>query len=247
MINNLPKSPPPDWLMDINAESTDSMIPIQKLLTDSFYYPSSGFDGDPIAYLSGNFYSFIYVDYGFDRKDLDNKLNHSGFLGYHLILSIDVNESDLTPKGWSAVSPSTDDGDPNKHGNWIKQPFAKWMVFQRNDNLDDNHGAKRFSLLYLCADGVAAYQALYSSNKCTPLAVAIIQPGTGFGMNWTNFTDPNAIFARTIFNSPYGTPKYLLYGGQGGKNAYKETCWPQYPVNLCFLGNTSIGVWQKKI
>ena len=240
MINHLPITQEPDWLMDVTPKSA---LPIQEILTDSLYYPSSGFDGIPIAYLNRNFHSFIYVDYGFTRDDLDNNLRNSGFSGYHLILSTEVNDKDIILNDSSPNSLSPSDGDPNKYSHWIKRPFATWMVFQRNDDLDNSHGAKRFSLLYICAEGVATYQALYLSNKCSPLAVAIIQPGTGFGCNWTNFTGPNAIFARTVFNNPYGKPKYLLYGGQGGENRYNETCWPQYSTNICFLGTTGTGVW----
>lgn len=47
----------PDWLL--RAESDDSSETIfspQDILKDSLYYPSCGFDGEPIRYLSDNFW-----------------------------------------------------------------------------------------------------------------------------------------------------------------------------------------------
>jgi len=244
MIDCLPKKQPPAWLTNITPENTASLPPIKELLADSLYYPSSAFDGDPIAYLSANIYSYIYVDYGFTVNDLEENLNNKGFLGYHIIQSVDADETELVPNGWTPIQPTAQDGKPEKYEDWIKAPFAKWIVFQRNEGLDDHHGAERFSLLYLCAEAVAAFQALYVSNNSSPLAIAVIQPGHAFGGNWTNFTDPNQIFARTVLGHPYGKPKYLLYGGAGGVELYRESCWPKYTDNVCFLGNTSIGVWQ---
>jgi hypothetical protein len=214
------------------------------------YYPSSGFDGDPIKYLSGNIYSFVYIDYGKSSNELDNELQSQGFKGYKIILSRDVTERELTPNGWIPSPPSKDDGDPTQYKDWIKTPFAKWLVFQRNDDLGSEHGVERFSLLYMCADGVAAFQALYLSNECSPLMVAIIQPGHGFGANWTNYTNSQEIFARTVLENPAGTPKILLYGGIGKRDFYRSPCWSQFSQHICFLekaNSGSIGVWQYSI
>lgn len=165
-----------------------------------------------------------------------------------MIQSIDTIDILLAIDACSSTLPTEKErNNPNKYKNWIKPPFAKWMVFQRDKGLDDQHGAERFSLLYTCAEAVATFQALYLANHCSPLAVAIIQPGHGFGGNWTNFTDPEQIFARTVLNNPHGQPKYVLYGGAGGINMYQKNCWPSYSNNICFLGNTSIGIWQNNV
>ena len=233
MINHLPITQEPDWLIDVTPKS---VLPIQEILTDSLYYPASRFDRSPIDLLSHHIHSFIYVDYSIAKDDLEDNIIQSGFLGYQNILSIDVTENDLSPNGWKPIPLSDKDGDPNKYNCWIQKPFAKWMVFERNNDADDSHGAKRFSLLYLCAEGIAAFQALYISNKCAPLAVAIIQPGTGFGANWTDFRDPERIFGRTVLNNPYGVATYLLFD--------RNPSWPQYSTNICFLGDEDKGIWK---
>ncbi len=107
----------------------------------------------------------------------------------------------------------------------------------------------RFSLLYLCADGAAAYQALYIANAIAPKAIAVIQPGHSFGGNWTNFEDPQQILARTVAANPAGKPEFLLYGGYGSRDYYRQPCWPEYSEHVCFLdkhdGGT-IGLWRLK-
>ena len=246
MIDSLPAITIPKWLANVDAENQSSPFPLHKILRSSLYYPSSGLDGDPIKYLSGNFHSFVYVDYGISSDELEAELNNPGFNGYQQILSRKVTEKELTPNGWQPSSPSRDDGNPQRYRDFMKKPFATWSVFQRDDGLDHEHGAERFSLLYLCADGVAAFQALYLSNQCFPRGIAIIQPGHAMGGNWTDFTDPSKSLATTLFNNLAGKPKLLLYGGVGNRDFYREPCWPQYSSHACFLeknGGGSIGVW----
>ena len=246
MIDSLPEKNLPSWLADVDAGNQSSPFSLKEILSDSLYYPSSGLDGDPIKYLSGNIHSFVYVDYGIGSDELETELNNPGFNGYHQILSRKITEKELTPNGWQSSSPARHDGDPQRYRDFMKKPFATWSVFQRDDGLDNEHGAERFSLLYLCADGVAAYQALYLSNRCFPPGIAIIQPGYSMGDNWTDFTDPSKSLATTILKNPAGKPRFLLYGGIGKRDFYRKTCWPQYSKHSAFIdkaGGGSIGVW----
>jgi len=125
-------------------------------------------------------------------------------LGHLIFQSLDVDETELAPNGWTSIHPTALDGKPDKYEDWIKAPFAKWIVFQRNEGFDDHHGAERFSLLYLCAEAVAAFQALYISNHCSPLAVAVIQPGHGFGCNWTNLQIQSLFFSNCFRQYQHG-------------------------------------------
>ena len=121
-------------------------------------------------------------------------------------------------------------------------------MFDRKRDFSEDHGPTRFSLLYLCADGVAAFQALYIANSATPKAIAVIQPGHGFGGNWTDYTNPDRLFAKSVFQNPNGQPELLLYGGIGEVDYYKEPCWPTFQSRICFLdkaGGGGIGVWAK--
>lgn len=126
----------------------------------------------------------------------------------------------------------------------MRPPFCEWVILERNAGFHDDHGPGRFSLLFLCVDGVAAFQALYVGNQVAPGTVAIIQPGTEFGGNWTNFADPDGPLAECVLGNPAGRPHFLLRGGAAGRHLYTRPCWPQYAERLKTLGNTSIGVWR---
>ena len=250
MIPDLPEIAIPTWLTGLSiSEIKDGPFPLDNLLQDSLYYPSSGFDGDPVKYLAGDILSFIYVDYGNTCDEYLSALK-AGFRGYDLVATRSVKELELTPRGWDPTPPPDLEGDPSRYRHAMKQPYCFWSVFQRGEGIASDHGPIRFSLLYLCADGVAAFQALYIANAAAPKAVAIVQPGHGFGLNWTNFENPQGPLARAVFGNPRGQPEILLHGGYGPRNFYRKPCWPSYSKHVCFVpkggGNGSIGIWKRE-
>lgn len=245
MINQLPLMTQPDWLSHITDKDLSDSFPLKKVLQSSLYYPASGFDGTPVAHLAGNIFSFVYVDYGRSRDELIVELRSNGFLGYRVIGQRSVAERELVPNGWMPIHLRPDDGDPEKYQEWIKEPFCEWMIFERDEQRGEEHGPSRFSLVHLCADGVAAFQSLYVRNRLRPRVIAIIQPGHAFGGNWTNFTDETAPLARAVRSNRAGQPDFLLYGGFGQQKDYDRPCWSQFDRFLGFLGEASVGVWRR--
>jgi hypothetical protein len=188
MIEDLPVIQPPHWLESLDAASVrHSQLPLDEILRDSLYYPSCGFDGDPVRFLAGNVLSFIYVDYGMDRQQLEHALATRGFRGYEVIAKRDLDESELAPRGWKSTSIFDTHLDAHRYRQWMKPSFCQWRVFGRCAQMPASHGPKRFSLIYFCADGVAAFDALYVANHAAPAYVAVIQPGHGFGEPVLNF------------------------------------------------------------
>lgn len=246
MENSSCKDSASPWLAGLTREAIEhDPLPLVALLENSLYYPASGFDGDPVAYLAGEFSSFVYVDCGYSQEQLQRELAANGFIGYQVMASREVTPSELSLNGWQSVRPGMQAVDKLSCVYNVQSPFCKWIIFERLPGYNDDHGPQRYSLLYLCADGVAAYDALYVSNHLTAKAIAVIQPGTGWGGNWTDFTDPAKILARTVLGNPAGKPEVLLYGGSGGRQFYSKTCWPEFTLFKGFLGNTSIGVWER--
>lgn len=250
MISGLPTPEAPSWLTDLTQRTAlEQPLPLQNILRDSLYYPSSRFDGDPIRHLGGNFHSFVYVDYGVTEDELNHQVADSGFMGYRKLFTRKVEKKELIPNGWLPRRPDISDGDPMRARISSSSGFCKWHVFEREESFGKAHGPCRFSLLYLCADGVAAYQALYVGNKLSSNAIAVIQPGHAFGGNWTDFTDYEGILARTVIDNPSGRPNVLLYGGYGSRNSYSNPCWPCYQHNVGYLSKRNegllgnIGVW----
>jgi hypothetical protein len=242
MILGIEKTKAPKWLSKLtNVEQ----FSIHDVLQGSLYYPASGRDGDPVKYLGGFIHSFIYVDYGIDYDEVKASLHgdEHGFSGYSTLSCRDISERELVPSGWTPKSPDVSDGNLAR-ARRVKTPFAIWSVFERNSDQDESHGPKRFSILYICGDGVATFQAIYLGNQCRPKVIAIIQPGTGFGGNWTDFREPDKIFGRSVLSNPEGKPEYLLYGGWGPD--YSKTCWPQYSKLIHYWNAAAgkLGLWQ---
>ena len=218
----------------------NARFPLLKLLKNSLYYPCSGFDDDPIKRLSGNIVSFLYVDYNRSEEEFMNWLSTNRFSGYHVLATRKVTKKELAPNDWKPKLPASEDCDRNPFKTYLswgeKRPFFIWTVMQRNCDCSEDHGPDRFSLLYLCSDGVATFQALYLTNEIAPKAVAIIRPG----MNWTEIKDRYKIFARSVIDyNPGGCPEYLLDGGES-----KYPCWrPEYGIKVCSFNRVSI--WKR--
>ena len=50
MIDSLPTMKIAHWLQNISAKKQPVEFPLNKILKDSLYYPTSGFDGEPIRF-----------------------------------------------------------------------------------------------------------------------------------------------------------------------------------------------------
>lgn len=259
MTPQLPSAPVPDWLAGLSQSLIENgEFIVKRLLENSLYYPAAGLDGSPIKYLSGNISNFVYADYGTTRDQYLKETEERGFKGYHCIGMREVGEDELTSKGWYFDSSDLDDGHRSerrdrsirprvsRHG-WMlwrrspflagdAEPFCYWSVWQRREEFPPTHGPHRFSFLYLCAEGVSAFRALYHANEVAPFAVAVIQSGAGCGGNWTNFEDPDGSLAESVLANPSGLPKALIFGGIGNCEWYLKSCWQgHFGKHMCLF------------
>ncbi len=243
----------PVWLAHLNpVELEASGFPLNEALQYSLYYPAAGFDGRPVQFLGGFIHSFIYVDYGNEERTVDAEVQTLGFKGYHLAGSKRLSERALAPSGWHPQVPPQFQNQmrsftERQAQEFVRSPFATWYIFDRDECMDENHGPRRFSLVYLCADGVAAYQALYWQNHTAPKVLAIIQPGNGFGGNYTDFKDPDGFFAWTVLRGKgHSIPEYLVCGGL--LLDHTQAFWPDdYPEHVEWFQHVNgNGVWRRK-
>ena len=246
MIDQLEPMETPKWLLELTAEKVkNGALPLRDILQDSLYYPGAGSDGKPVKWVGGNVYSFVYTDYMVSRDRFLADLNTEGrnFEGYRTLGWRDLTIEELAPKGWKSIKPKLSDGNPNRWREHFAKPFGIWAVLERIEDFDATHGPERFSLLYLCSDGVAGYQALYNSNGFKPKVLFLIQHG--FGCNWTNFEDPEKILARSVRDNPAGMPDYLIGRFADGGQSYWPTDYPGTSlVNL--WGGHGFGLWRSR-
>lgn len=202
-------------------------LPLNDLLENSLYYPASGFDGDIVKHASKNIQSFIFCNYAISEKELLSQLNT--FRGYSIVGNRSLKKEELIPSGWTMnTPPSFNPAVYLKHSQNIKESFGHWAVYERLENFDESPGPKRFSLLYIGGEGVATYQALYWTNQKTAKALAIVQPGTGFGHNWTDFRKEEDALGWVVLNNQHGTPDTIYYGGIG--SGYDDLNWIDYQI-----------------
>jgi hypothetical protein len=247
VLEGIDQKPLPDWL---TSASTDRPVPWRELLDGSLYYPSCGTDGHPVQYLGGHCHSFVYADYGYSFEDISCLLIQPGaFSGYRLQSArlLDRSEIDLADAWKTLQIDPRIDGEPNRYRDKQVSSYAYWCIFERLPTHHIEHGPMRFSLLYLGMDGVAAFQALYTLKGTVPSVVGIIQPGEGFGGNWTHFFDRKQIFCRTVVGNPAGQPRYLLLGGYQVKLDFqRHVVWPGFESMVRFwkTSNGYLGLWE---
>ncbi len=239
-------------LQDLSTNDIESgKLPLRYLLADSLYYPACDIDGGVVKYCNEHFdemgiCSYVFADYATGEDRLEEYLD--GFRGYSLLAARTLRPSDI---GADKPLQMPDGIDPKEYlryrQNW--KPFAKWAVFERDIEFGEEHGPERFSLLYLGAEGAAAYSGLYLANKITPKAMAVIQPGTGFGLNWTDFTNPEAPLAKTVMMGDV-MPEYFFYGGHGDSD-YNDFAWHGYVllgriIDYYLAEGGCVTIWRKR-
>jgi hypothetical protein len=219
-----------NWLKDLTPEKIKNQaFPLEAALQNSFFYPSSCFDGGVVKDCNKHgkdlaINSFIFCDYAVGQAAFLQ--NQASFIGYRVLANRNIAPTELIPNGWNPSLPPRFNKSNYMHYRSEWQQFMHWTVYEREESRTEDHGPERFSLLYLGGEGVATYQALYWSNRAKPKALAIIQPGTGFGLNWTDFKDKDAAFAWVVNQNPTGTPDLIYYGGIGSN--YTNLDWNDY-------------------
>lgn len=117
--------------------------------------------------------------------------------------------------------------DANRRVNRVEL-YGELCIFQKDSSMPAEHGPDLFGMLFFATDGVFSYQNLYNDRSALPFALAIVQPGYGFGNHWTNFCGNDQYLANTVRQHPLGMPSYLLQGGIGNPDFYQIPYWEEY-------------------
>jgi hypothetical protein len=240
------------FLDNLTREKIENdVFPLKEILENSLYYPSSAFDGGVVKDCntlgrSFKIENFIYCDYSVGEENF--WVEQDTFYGYHVFGSRNLTHSDLTPNGWIQVFPPGFSFHDYYLCRDYWKKFINWTVYERDPSQGENHGPKRFSVLYLGGEGVATYQALFWTNNFFPKALAIIQPGTNNGLNWTDFTNYNGPLAWVVKENPAGQPNIIYYGGHGEHNIILN--WPGFAqireISPYYNFNGRVGVWERQ-
>ena len=178
----------PKWLLNFHPE--DAFDRHSFFNSRVVYYPGSGTDGHAVKCFGSTHsaHCFVYADYMVEQSRIEAELLHSSpqnsrcFLGYHSLARIQLAENDLTPDGWKSQGDSMHKPLQTPR----VTPYGFLEVLERDDNLNDTHGAYRLAILFLGADGIATYDALFCQQKGISPFAAFIQDH-GFGGNDDKF------------------------------------------------------------
>jgi hypothetical protein len=190
----------PNWLVGDSFEFN-----IHQILDNSCFYPYGNFQGSPVKQLIKKSYSFVYIEPEATQNMLQWQIYENGFKGYEVIFQQDISQSMLTPNGvvnYSYPLMNEDYVRPNP------APFCKWIIFENKIE------QIRFSFLFLTADAVASYQALYFSNKVSPRFVVFVYPrgdDRRLQNHWRNLAEKGSFFERILLSNKDYAPEYISF------------------------------------
>lgn len=207
-LNQNFRSEVPEWLAKFDPRNPHEVQGLLRSFLGSrvVFYPGSGHDGSPVQLFNeaSAAHCFLYVDYMMTRDAVEDELQHNGFRGYGSIARLAVAKSDMGANGWT----------PHLRPEEVRYqfepvtPYAFLEILEKRD--DAVEGASRLAILFLAADGHAAYDALFCQKHSGPAPFAIVLQDHGFGGNWSVFGANGAM--ETIARRTDTFPQVLLVG-----------------------------------
>ena len=207
------KEPTPDWLK--------KFTPSTQMVWDDFfssrvvYYPGWGSDGEAIRLFasSKSAHCFVYVDYATEHYALEEELDRVGgaIKGYRSIARVDIATHEILSK-YKVPHFDMEKLKSVQHRIWdglLQVPFAFLEILERKPEFDDNFGADRIAVLFVGADGVATYDALFCQADSKALFALVLQDH-GLGGNYTSFGKKGLMY--DIAKKCKSYPEYLWVG-----------------------------------
>lgn len=189
------------------------------------YYPGSGFDGSliKVGNKSHSVHSFLYVDYGVKRKELEDRLaQKDSILGYHPVGQIEWQERDLLPNGQYPIEINITPrhGQPLTFVDKEETPYCFSVIMQRDTDKGDAWGARHFVVTFLFADGIATYYQLFVREYQKSPWLFLLQDH-GFGGNYDSFGS-GGILDRIIRRYRCYPPFVMCAGNTRMWNGYEQ-------------------------
>jgi len=183
------------------------------ILENSLYYPACFSDGDPIRFCNRyaqylGIRSFVYCDYGpwFEEPGaLYEVLSRTR--GYRIFATCDINVERLFPSSWK----------PYYRRHYYEEgqkSFCKWVIYERLPGYGNDHGPSRFSMLYVGAEGLTTYMALYERHGVCPKVLAVINPGMD---RISDFDECDGPLFRLLSSHGTAMPHMILRTGFPGE------------------------------
>ena len=183
----------PEWLKAYQRGKSRSLADFLK--SRIVYYPGSGIDGDPVEVFgaSHSAHCFVYADYWLPKDELSKELHTHGFRGYDILDEVSFSECEVMAAiPWRRHFLSEEEMRAAANGTAkMRQvnhpsPYTLLAILERKPNFGDDHGPERLAILFLGADGIATYEAIFANGNA-PQFFGFLLQDHGWGGNYDRF------------------------------------------------------------
>jgi hypothetical protein len=247
MLDKIDKIDPPDWLMS-NEFKFDHL----NVIKDSLFFPQSALNIYPINVFFENVYSFIFTDFGIERSRFLDVISKYAFIDFNIIHHSQLLHSDFDYHKIEDIFGeyySFFDIENHPFRNYVQESsFSKISKMKHETYFDwlifENSAGKRFSFLYISAEPIAVYFALYSLLDQAPKIVVLDNLARRMFQDWVMYANECDLFARILLNcEPEAvkknkhTPEYLA-------KTEAVDDWESYPHLVCDI-DSYFSLWQR--
>ena len=237
----------PEWLKVYHPGKSRPLADFLK--SRIVYYPGSGIDGDPVEVFgaSHSAHCFVYADYWLSEADVRAELRAHGFKGYDILDEVSFSEREvmsaspwrrhfLTEEERRAAAKGTAQMRTYTH----PEPYALLAVLERKPNFGDDHGPERLAILFLGADGIATYEAVFANGNA-PQFFGFLLQDHGFGGNYSRFGRGGLL--EKIMNASKVYPHFILTEYDDPYDGYAKVEWadPAGSRGRCLFFNVDMG------
>ncbi len=219
----------PEWLREFQPGKSRPLVDLIK--SRIVYYPGSGIDGDPVEVFgaSHSAHCFVYADYLLPKDELTKELHAHGFRGYNILDEVSFSKSEVTSAiSWRRHFLSEEDlrtaakGTAEMRSCTHPEPYALMVVLERKLNFGDDHGPDRLAMLFLGADGIATYEAIFANGN-VPQFFGFLLQDHGFGGNYDRFGRGGLL--EKIMNASKVYPHFILTEYDSPYDGYAKVEW----------------------
>ena len=223
----------PTWLRDYRKGQPR---PLSEFLQSRIvYYPGGRTDWHPLEVFGGSHsaHCFVYADYWLPEDELRSELQDPGIAGYELLDEVSLSESEvmgamppnysrfLSPEELRQAAAGTRDFRKHNH----PDPYALLIILERKSGYGDDYGPERLAILYLGADGIATYSAMFAGRKAPRLFGLLLQDH-GWGGNYDRFGIGGLL--EKIIERSQVSPDFVLAGADKVYDQYEYVSGLEY-------------------
>jgi hypothetical protein len=206
MIYEIKKQEYPEWLRTFQPGNDTTPPDLATLLTGSLFGPSPAYVISDALPLAGNTHSFIFQNTGHDRELilcwLEN--DRDRVPGYHVIYKYEY--------PLALVNASEQNAGVKENG---PVQYAIASIWERNPQLNSEHGPERLSILYVFGEIGDVYRNLFCHYRKTPR----------FLMLEEQYRSAPKL-KQVLLSNRTGMPHYLAYNLND--NLWQHPFWTEY-------------------